>query len=46
MEEYLLKESKTPSMELRRLCAIDNFKTLNRLNPNFMADISLPLLNS
>ena len=39
MEEYLLKESKSPSVELRRLCAIENFKFLNRLNPNFMADI-------
>ena len=39
--EYLLKESKSHSVEVRRLriLATDVFNTLNGLNPKFMANI-------
>ena len=39
--EHLLKQSKSPSMEIRqlRIIPIEVFKTLNGLNPKFMADI-------
>ena len=39
--KFLLNETRNSTMEIKRLCtlALEIFKTINNLNPNFMKDI-------